>query len=192
MGPLFRILLTSLVIYLQLLGKAGIHVPQKSLPIHMIHMASGHGQNYGRTLVLRISLIPRCIAVEPILAPTESLVLPPPDAFNFDSKLSFPREFIFGLAVSVAKIEGAIAEEGRSPTIMENYTVDDRPKDCITNENYYLYEQDIVRLAAMGVKHYYFSIPWTRVLPFVLPGTPVNQQGIDHYDDLINTCLEYA
>jgi beta-glucosidase/6-phospho-beta-glucosidase/beta-galactosidase len=42
----------------------------------------------------------------------------------------------------------------------------------------------------MGVKYYRFSIPWTRILPFVLPGTPVNEQGLSHYDDLINFVLE--
>lgn len=130
--------------------------------------------------------------VEPTPIPTESLVLPPSDAFSFQSNLSFPTDFVFGVAGSAAQIEGAMAEEGRSPSIMEKYIVDDRPKDYLTNENYYLYKQDIARLAAMGVKHYSFSIPWTRILPFALPGTPVNQQGIDHYDDLINTCLEYA
>ena len=42
----------------------------------------------------------------------------------------------------------------------------------------------------MGVEYYSFSIAWTRILPFALPGTPVNRQGIDHYNDLINFVLE--
>lgn len=62
----------------------------------------------------------------------------------------------------------------------------------VTNENYYLYKQDLKRLAAMGVKYYSFTISWNRILPFVLPGTPVNQEAIDHYDDLINTCIEFG
>lgn len=41
----------------------------------------------------------------------------------------------------------------------------------------------------MGVEYYSFSIPWTRILPFALPGTPVNKQAIDHYNDLIDTVL---
>lgn len=130
--------------------------------------------------------------VEPTSVPTESLILPPPDAFKFESNLTYPSDFIFGVAGSASQIEGAIAEEGRSPTIQEKLVLDSRPKDYITNENYYLYKQDIARLAAIGVKHYSFTIPWSRILPFALPGTPVNQQGIDHYDDLINTCLEYG
>ena len=58
--------------------------------------------------------------------------------------------------------------------------------------NYYLYKQDIARLAAIGVPHYSFSISWTRILPFGVPGSPINQEGINHYNDVINTCLEYG
>ena len=130
--------------------------------------------------------------VEPKAIPTGDLVLPPSDAFKFESNLTYPLDFIFGVAGSASQIEGAMAEEGRSPTIMETLIQDSRPKGYITNENYYLYKQDIARLAAIGVKYYSFTIPWSRILPFVLPGTPVNRQGIDHYDDLINTCLEYG
>ncbi|CUM64868.1 uncharacterized protein PRCAT00002483001 [Priceomyces carsonii] len=128
--------------------------------------------------------------VEPTAIPTESLILPPKDAFQFQNNLKFPKDFIFGVAGSAAQIEGAVAEEGRSPTIMEKLITDDKPQDFVTNENYYLYKQDIKRLASMGVKAYSFTIPWTRILPFVLPGTPVNKHGIDHYNDIINTCLE--
>lgn len=73
---------------------------------------------------------------------------------------------------------------------MEKLVSDSEPKDYVTNENYFLYKQDIQRLATMGVEYYSFTIPWTRILPFVLPGTPINQQAIDHYDDLIDTVLD--
>ena len=42
----------------------------------------------------------------------------------------------------------------------------------------------------MGVEYYSFTIPWTRILPFALPGTPVNQQAIEHYNDVIDAVLE--
>jgi len=42
----------------------------------------------------------------------------------------------------------------------------------------------------MRVAYYRFSIPWTRILSFVLPGTPVNEQGLAHYDNLIEFVLE--
>ena len=97
---------------------------------------------------------------------------------------------MFGVAGSAAQIEGAVALEGRSPSLQEKLITGNRPRDYVTNENYYYYKQDIQRLAAMGVEYYSFTIPWTRILPFALPGTPINQQAIDHYNDLIDTILD--
>ncbi|KAL4874325.1 glycoside hydrolase superfamily [Aspergillus karnatakaensis] len=128
--------------------------------------------------------------VSPTPLPSSELVLPPRDYFGPTDCYTFPEDFLFGVAASAAQIEGAIALEGRAPTLMEKLIQDDRPKNYITNENYYLYKQDIQRVAAMGVKYYSFSIPWTRILPFTVPGSPVNEQGIKHYDDLINYVIE--
>lgn len=58
--------------------------------------------------------------------------------------------------------------------------------------NYFLYKQDIARLAAIGIPYYSFSISWSRVVPFGGANTPVNTQALEHYDDVINTCLEYG
>ena len=128
--------------------------------------------------------------VSPTPVPSSELILPPRDYFGPTDCYSFPEEFMFGVSGSSSQIEGATAEEGKGPSLMDILVQDDRPKDYVTNENYYLYKQDIERLAAMGVKYYSFSISWSRILPFALPGTPVNQEGIDHYDDLINFVLE--
>lgn len=48
---------------------------------------------------------------------------------------------------------------------------------------------DIARLAAIGINTYSFSISWSRIYPF--GSGPINQAGIDHYNDVINTCIEY-
>ncbi|KAK7964331.1 glycoside hydrolase family 1 protein [Apiospora saccharicola] len=131
--------------------------------------------------------------VSPTPVPTSELVLPPPSYFQPQDTYYFPNDFEFGVAGSASQIEGAIADEGRTPTLMEIVTMAFSPSDptnYVTNENYYLYKQDIERLAAMGVKYYSFSIPWSRILPFALEGTPVNKQGLDHYEDLINFTIE--
>jgi beta-glucosidase/6-phospho-beta-glucosidase/beta-galactosidase len=122
--------------------------------------------------------------------PSSELVLPPSDYFGPTDCYNFPPGFEFGVASSASQIEGATAEEGKSPSLMDILVQDDRPKDYVTNEHYYNYQQDIERVAAMGVKHFSFSIAWTRILPFALPGTPVNQEGIDHYNDVINFILD--
>jgi hypothetical protein len=129
--------------------------------------------------------------VSPTPLPTSELVLPPADYFGPTDCYNFPEDFIFGVAGSAAQIEGAVFEEGKSPSLMEILVGngDNRSNDQITNENYYLYKQDIERLASMGVKYYSFSIPWTRILPFALPGTPANELGLRHYSDLIDFVL---
>ena len=128
--------------------------------------------------------------VSPTPVPTSELVLPPRDYFGPTDCYYFPEGFMFGVSGSSSQIEGAAAEEGKGPSLMEILVQDNRSKNYVTNENYFFYKQDIERLAAMGTKHYSFSIAWSRILPFALPGTPVNQQGIDHYNDVINFVLE--
>ncbi|KAJ5434741.1 hypothetical protein N7491_005336 [Penicillium cf. griseofulvum] len=128
--------------------------------------------------------------VSPTPVPSSELVLPPRDYFGPTDCYNFPKDFVFGVAGSAAQIEGAIGLDGRSPSLLEKLVPDSKPKDYVTNENYFLYKQDIQRLAAMGVEYYSFTIPWTRILPFALPGTPINQQAIDHYNDLIDTVLD--
>jgi len=122
--------------------------------------------------------------------PSSELVLPPKDYFGPTDCYNFPPGFEFGVASSASQIEGATAEEGKSPSLMDILVQDSRPKSYVTNEHYYTYQQDIERVAAMGVKHFSFSIAWTRILPFAHPGTPVNQEGIDHYNDVINFILD--
>ena len=57
---------------------------------------------------------------------------------------------------------------------------------------YYLYKQDIMRLAAIGIPYLSFSIPWTRIIPFGVADSPVNKQALDHYEDLIDTEIEHG
>lgn len=130
--------------------------------------------------------------VSPTPVPTSELILPPPEVFGAQECYAFPANFMLGVAASACQIEGAVADEGRTPAHIDPLSVlsPGASSNFVANENYYLYKQDIERIAAMGVKYYRFSIPWTRILPFALPGTPVNKQGLAHYDDLINFVLE--
>lgn len=41
----------------------------------------------------------------------------------------------------------------------------------------------------MGVKAYSVTISWSRIMPF--GRGPVNEEAIAHYNDVINTCIEY-
>ncbi|KAL7781081.1 glycoside hydrolase family 1 protein [Trichoderma afarasin] len=138
--------------------------------------------------------------VRPTPVPTSELVFPPPLLFESSDCYPVPHDFILGVAGSAAQIEGAIADEGRAPAIPEMFTflppgvaatlgITNLSPNYVTDENYYLYKQDIERLASIGVKYYSFSIAWSRILPFVFPNTPVNSQAIAHYDDVINFAI---
>ncbi|KAF8426817.1 glycoside hydrolase superfamily [Boletus edulis BED1] len=103
--------------------------------------------------------------------------------------LSLPEGFIFGVATSAYQVEGATKMEGKGPTtwdwvsrlpgfIQDNTTAD------ITDLHYYLYKEDAVRVAAIGVTAHSFSISWARIYPFGVAGSPLNHQGLDHYSDV--------
>lgn len=148
-----------------------------------------------------ITAPPFTTTVSPTPISSAELVKPTPlpfETLGSSTPFKFPKDFSFGFAGAALQVEGAVKNEGRGPSFTElelkgrySEVVGGGAPD-ITNLNYYLYKQDIARLAAVGVKSYSFSISWPRILPFGVPGSPVNQEGIDHYDDLINTILEYG
>lgn len=127
--------------------------------------------------------------VSPTPVPSSELVLPPPLYFQPHDCYRFPEDFILGVAGSATQIEGAVADEGRTPAVTDILALVTE-SNAVAAENYYLYKQDIERLAAIGVKYYSFSISWSRILPFVYPGTPVNPMGLKHYEDLIDYAIQ--
>lgn len=144
--------------------------------------------------------------VEATPVPASSLI-PPPFLASYDwppgrqvpevvanASWKFPKDFQLGVAGAAYQIEGAAKDEGRGPSVWDKlvrvpgYTSANETAD-IADNNYYLYKQDIARIAAMGINTYSFTISWSRIYPF--GAGPINQAGIDHYNDLIDTCLEY-
>lgn len=85
-------------------------------------------------------------------------------------------------------------EDGRGPSQLDTYgalpNIDDEANAVVADMNYYLYKQDIARLAAIGIPYYSFSISWTRIVPFGEVGSPINEPGLQHYEELIETCLQ--
>ncbi|KAK7436716.1 hypothetical protein VKT23_018970 [Stygiomarasmius scandens] len=109
--------------------------------------------------------------------------------------LKYPKGFIFGVDTAAYQVEGAVKDEGKGPSMWDwasrqpNAIIDNSTAD-ITDLQYYLYKEDVARVAALGVKAHSLSISWARILPFGTADSPVNQQGIDHYADLINYHLK--
>lgn len=166
--------------------------------------------------------------VSPTPVPSSELIPPPPLHYpswmsgpqspfvTKNESWSFPKDFWWGVASASYQVEGAVKDEGRSPSVwdalLHNVVGNSLQNDTgdVANNHYYLYKQgkwmraaaacwrraltrrraDIARLAAMGVPYYSFSISWSRILPF--GRGPINEAGLAHYEDVINTCLEYG
>ncbi|RAH46907.1 glycoside hydrolase family 1 protein [Aspergillus brunneoviolaceus CBS 621.78] len=145
--------------------------------------------------------------VEPTPIPSSQLI-PPPQLYypsyltgaqipaqGKNDSWSFPKGFWWGVTSASYQVEGAVKADGRGPSIWDAFThramnvADNQTGDVAINQ-YYTYKEDIQRIAAMGVKAYSFSISWSRIFPF--GNGPINEAGLQHYDDVIDTCLEYG
>ncbi|KAF4878868.1 Beta-glucosidase 1A [Colletotrichum siamense] len=150
-----------------------------------------------------VSSPPFTTTVSPTPIPSSELIKPPPlpirPTASSNDSLKFPSDFQWGFAGAALQIEGATKNEGRGPSAWENRMrgnfsssgENSGPPDIATM-NYYLYKQDIARLAAVGVQSYSFSISWSRIVPFGKAGSPINKEAIDHYNDLIDTVISYG
>lgn len=107
----------------------------------------------------------------------------------------FPDGFIWGTATASYQIEGAIAEDGRKPSVWDTFSaMPDRVKTgdtgAIACDHYHRYREDIALMAQLGLKHYRFSIAWPRIFPEGRGA--VNEAGIDFYSRLVDCLLDHG
>lgn len=110
---------------------------------------------------------------------------------RYQTKKSFPSDFLWGASTSAYQVEGAYLEDGKSPSIIDMY---EHPKDTadfkIASDHYHRYKEDIKLFAEIGMKAYRFSIAWTRIIP---DGTgSINEPGVAYYRDMIAECRKYG
>jgi beta-glucosidase len=104
-----------------------------------------------------------------------------------------PAGFSWGVATSSYQVEGAVAEDGRLPSIWDTFShtpgkITGGGTGDIACDHYHRWREDIALMKRLGVNSYRFSIAWPRVVP---PGTgKVNQAGLGFYDRLIDGLLE--
>ena len=107
----------------------------------------------------------------------------------------FPENFLWGIASCAAQTEGAAFEDGKTASCWDVFcrlpgSIRGGDVMDIACDHYHLYEQDIAKMARMGIKSYRFSFSWPRILP---EGTGrVNQAGIDFYHRLIRCMKSYG
>nr|XP_027087621.1 beta-glucosidase 42-like [Coffea arabica] len=111
----------------------------------------------------------------------------------FLSSSDFPPVFVFGIATSAYQVEGGSNEGGRGPSIWDDFShtpgnICDGSNGDVGADQYHRYNEDIELITKLGFKAYRFSISWTRIFPDGL-GSIVNDEGIMHYDNLINAFI---
>lgn len=105
----------------------------------------------------------------------------------------FGTDFRWGTATAAFQIEGAVAVDGRGPSIWDHFTkqkgkIKDGHHAEIACDFYNRYESDLELVKELGFKVFRFSLSWSRILPV---GTgEVNQNGIDFYNRVIDKCLD--
>ncbi|KAJ3565484.1 hypothetical protein NP233_g7603 [Leucocoprinus birnbaumii] len=111
-----------------------------------------------------------------------------PEPKNILPNLKLPKGFKFGVATAAYQVEGATKSEGKGPHMWDwNSRQPDGVVDGTTGDvvdlQYFLYKEDVARVAAIGLNAHSLSISWARIFPFGTADSPVNRAGLDHYSD---------
>ncbi|XP_076462077.1 myrosinase 1-like [Babylonia areolata] len=110
--------------------------------------------------------------------------------FRHPRDFMFPDNFTWGVATSAYQTEGAWNEDGRSETIWDRYShagrVAGRGTGDVACDSYHLTSVDIGLLKDLGVKHYRFSLSWSRIIPDPTTGE-VNAKAISHYGNFLRS-----
>ena len=107
-------------------------------------------------------------------------------------RLPFPPGFVWGSATASYQIEGAAAEDGRTPSIWDTFShtpgkVLAGDTGDVAADHYHRYREDVALMGELGISAYRFSTSWSRVLPH--GGSTVNQKGLDFYSRLVDELL---
>lgn len=107
--------------------------------------------------------------------------------------LSFPENFVWGVAAASYQIEGAAALDGKGPSTWDAFCHKPgaiwRAQNAeVACDHYHRYQEDVNLMAELGLEAYRLSVSWPRVLP---EGTgAVNAAGLAFYDRLVDALLE--
>jgi beta-glucosidase len=106
--------------------------------------------------------------------------------------LTFPPDFWWGAATAAYQIEGAVAADGRSPSIWDTFAatpgkVEHGDTGEEAADHYRRYPQDVAMMAELGLSAYRFSVSWPRVQPG--GSGPENRAGSAFYDRLVDELL---
>lgn len=114
--------------------------------------------------------------------------------------MTFPKNFLWGGAISANQAEGAYDVDGRGPSIQEFMSkgaFSNMDQSILENnlklegiDFYHHFKKDIALFAEMGFKVFRFSIAWSRIFPRGDEPEP-NEKGLQFYDQVIDECLKH-
>ena len=106
---------------------------------------------------------------------------------------SFPDDFVWGVATSSYQIEGAAAEDGKGPSIWDEFcrlpnVISDNTNGDTACDHYHRWQSDLDLIASLGVDAYRFSIAWPRVQADGAGSW--NEKGLAFYERIVDGLLE--
>ncbi|WP_027940723.1 GH1 family beta-glucosidase [Amycolatopsis taiwanensis] len=111
---------------------------------------------------------------------------------NQSQTVEFPQGFLWGAATASYQIEGAVDEDGRTPSIWDTYSripgaILGGDTGDVACDHYHRMPEDVAIIKRLNLASYRFSTAWPRVRP---DGGAVNQKGIDFYRRLVDELLD--
>jgi beta-glucosidase len=109
--------------------------------------------------------------------------------------LQFPPGFVWGTATASYQIEGAVAEDGRGPSIWDTFShtpgkVHNGDTGDVADDHYHRVDSDVTLMSQLGLTAYRFSVAWPRIVP--TGSGSVNAAGLDFYSRLVDTLLGHG
>ncbi len=107
--------------------------------------------------------------------------------------MSFPSNFTWGAAAAAYQIEGAVAVDGRAPSIWDVHSheagrIFENHNGDTACDHYNRWPEDVALMRNLALQAYRMSISWSRVIPQGT-GKP-NPKGLAFYDKLFDALLE--
>jgi beta-glucosidase len=123
------------------------------------------------------------------------LIATPPDLLTRrapELHLDLPADFRWGAATAAYQIEGAVAEDGRTPSIWDTFcrvpgAVVNGENGDVACDHYHRMPEDVAMMRDLGLDTYRFSVAWPRVQP--RGRGPANPKGLDFYERLVDELL---
>ncbi|MFF4399065.1 GH1 family beta-glucosidase [Streptomyces sp. NPDC001480] len=106
---------------------------------------------------------------------------------------ALPHDFLWGTATAAYQIEGAVTEDGRSPSIWDTFShtpgkIANDDNGDVACDHYHRWREDIGLMRQLGTNAYRLSVAWPRVRPG--GDGPVNTKGLAFYDELVDALLD--